>query len=350
MPADLYSLLYADEPTAQEQAAAMASVLGRQRAAGMLAQLSGDRVLAPSGQAMLAGADKAQAQIADTAGARLRAALERSQQAMQGQHWQAQLEQQAKQHAAQIGVERARIGLQRQQLDQDAFTAVADPVSGGVVIFNKKTGQRVGQAPSVASAPNPAPGPEVPPLLARPGASAAANSGGLKESQRNAAVRVGEGSIGMENAIAAGFPNNKNLGGLTEGVGWKLAETWPALVSAETEQRKGFWENVADPIVRARTGAAMPVEEFRKQMTMLIPRPGESEETHIKKARQLVDFFKNGTVGLPPQVQGPLLQQLDALAAQLPGTVEDYQRMKQGGGAPPGAPRDASTLRKKYGL
>jgi hypothetical protein len=107
-----------------------------------------------------------------------------------------------------------------------------------------------------------------------------------------------------------------------------------AVVPERLEQQAGFWQNVADPIVRARTGAAMPVQEFQNQTAMLIPRPGEAPGTHIKKAQQLVALFKNATAGLPPQVQQELLGQLDALEKQLPADEAGYAAMKGGGAGP----------------
>jgi hypothetical protein len=344
--ASLYDLIGADEPTAAEQAAAMQKALRRQSAAGVLGSLTGDKVLGQVGQGLQAGAQRGEAQLADVGQFRMQQATARRAQDETARQHSAQMQRMD----AQTQNERARIGLERQRLDADAFAAVADPVSGGIVIFNKKTGQRVGQMPGGGGGFQPPqfspgapmlqpgdPGAAPPPGLAggRPGASAALGAGGMKEAQRTAAVRAGEGSIGMNNAIQAGFPANKGVPGLVETAGWGMARAGlQAVVPERLEQQAGFWQNVADPIVRARTGAAMPVQEFQNQTAMLIPRPGEAPGTHIKKAQQLVALFKNATAGLPPQVQQELLGQLDALEKQLPADEAGYAAMKGGGAGP----------------
>jgi hypothetical protein len=69
---DLYSLMTADAPTSQEQAAALAAALRRQQSAGQLAQLTGDKVLAPFGQQLQAGATKQTDMLAEAGQARMR--------------------------------------------------------------------------------------------------------------------------------------------------------------------------------------------------------------------------------------------------------------------------------------
>lgn len=58
---DLLALLSGEDPSAQEKAAAMAQALRRQRAAGNLGLLTGDRVLSGFGQAQLQGAQAGEA-------------------------------------------------------------------------------------------------------------------------------------------------------------------------------------------------------------------------------------------------------------------------------------------------
>ncbi len=66
--ADIYSLLMAqDEPTAQEKAAALAAALRGQRMQGNLGMLTGDKVLAPYGQAQLQQAQQQEGLLAGAA-------------------------------------------------------------------------------------------------------------------------------------------------------------------------------------------------------------------------------------------------------------------------------------------
>jgi hypothetical protein len=73
---DIYSLMMEDdEPTAQERAAALSRVLQRQQSAGNLGMLTGDRVLAPFGQAQLRQADAGQRDLAEAGKYRLQQAM-----------------------------------------------------------------------------------------------------------------------------------------------------------------------------------------------------------------------------------------------------------------------------------
>lgn len=74
--ADLYSLLIGDDDNAQAQAQALAAALGPQRQMGMLAQLSGDRRLAPIGQSLMGAMDQREQAIQQTMTGRLTRAME----------------------------------------------------------------------------------------------------------------------------------------------------------------------------------------------------------------------------------------------------------------------------------
>jgi hypothetical protein len=147
--ASLYDLIGADEPTAAEQAAAMQKALRRQSAAGVLGSLTGDKVLGQVGQGLQAGAMKGEAGLVDV-----------------GQFRQRQAET-ARQHDAtmrrqdaQTANERARIGLDRERMNREDWSAIADPVTGGIVMFNRRTGQQVrasGGAPTPGGLPPPRP-------------------------------------------------------------------------------------------------------------------------------------------------------------------------------------------------
>ena len=239
--------------------------------------------------------------------------------------------------AAKQAAARAQEALQdrKDARDRLEISHVVDPITGAVTFYDKRgrpvsppagftqpgsPGTPPAGAPGAAGAPQ-APG-------SRPGASAAGPAK-MQESQGMSARRAGEGSISMTNALAAGFPNP----GLTpnavgEVVGGRLSKAGlPMLATEGVEQRTAFWGNVADPIMRARTGAAMPTKELEEMTQQLSPRAGESPDTQMKKAMQLVQFFKNQTVGLPPQVSGPLLEQLDEIERGLPKDEKSYNAL-----------------------
>jgi hypothetical protein len=79
--ADMYSLYSADEPTAQEQAAAMAAALRRQKDLGNLAMLTGDPMLAKFGQTQLQGAGDQEQMIAHAGQSRAESVLRKALQA-----------------------------------------------------------------------------------------------------------------------------------------------------------------------------------------------------------------------------------------------------------------------------
>jgi len=130
MADDIYSLLMADEPTAQQQAAAMAAALRRERgvanasrALGNLGMLTGDRVLSGFGRAQLQDAQQADDSIARQEGQlgqigqfRLSQAMAKQRAAQEAAHAAAQMKQQQSQFDAKMGLERAQLGLARERL------------------------------------------------------------------------------------------------------------------------------------------------------------------------------------------------------------------------------------------
>lgn len=155
--ADIYALLGTDEPTAQEQARAMAQALRKQQAdarqqqdVGALLQFTGDKVLAPAGQsyASVAQSQAAEAQHGqDQLGQMLRDRLHRKTEA---DHWAAQ---QAFQRG-EVKNREAQLQLQREEMNKRRFVS-SNPNS---VIFDSTNGQVVPQTSGPGGAP-PAPRP-----------------------------------------------------------------------------------------------------------------------------------------------------------------------------------------------
>jgi hypothetical protein len=226
--------------------------------------------------------------------------------------------------------ERARIAQGGTEAKRQ-WSAIADPITGDIMLYNAMTGEtrRGDQVGGLAPGPAPGPGPG-------PVGAAGAPPARLTESQTVAARRTGEGIVGMSNAVNAGFPSENFVGGgVQAGQNWLNSRGFPQFSGEETQQQQSFWSNVADPLVRARTGAAMPVEEFRNQMTMLLPRPGEHPTTQMRKAQQLIALLKSGTVGLPPKTVAHLMQQLEMLESRIPTNMEEWQQMRMGGEGQP---------------
>jgi hypothetical protein len=99
--------------------------------------LSGDPAMAAAGQASALEAYRGQ-----------QAGLDRQRLAQTAAQHQADAEARAAAQAAEtedrrarLALERERLGLDRSRADQDSWTAIADPVTGGIVQYNKKTGE-----------------------------------------------------------------------------------------------------------------------------------------------------------------------------------------------------------------
>jgi hypothetical protein len=94
MADDIYSLLMSDEATAAERAQAMSAALRRQRAAGNLALLTGDKVLGNFGQAQLQGAGTQEGLLAQAGQQRAGQAMQRENHVLQRALQREQLERQ----------------------------------------------------------------------------------------------------------------------------------------------------------------------------------------------------------------------------------------------------------------
>jgi hypothetical protein len=120
--ADLYSMFASpDDATAEEQAQALAAALRRKSDLATIAQLTGDRVLAPLGQSLQQDVTGGQHMLATAGAGRLRNATE------------------AKRNAIEDDFKRQEIGIQRGKAAAESWL----PVQTGKGIFevNRKTGE-----------------------------------------------------------------------------------------------------------------------------------------------------------------------------------------------------------------
>lgn len=333
---------------------ATAAALRRQNAYGTLGQLMGVQPTQQAGVAIQEGAQQSLRSVLAKQQAAKEAASRKAEREQAQANWLAEQQRQAARDAEQrrqFGVQEARLGAQQNQESKRQWAHAVDPVTGTMRLYNQITGEwsdGVGGQPQG----NQTAGLDIPIV----GAANVPGAGKLTESQRTGAVRSGEGTIAIRNALNAGFPDEGRISSLPDTAMYLANRAgFPQVASERVQAQSAFWSNVADPIVRARTGAAMPVEEFNNQMAMLVPRPGEAPAVQMQKAQQLVAFLKSGTVGLPPQVQQHLLAQLAQIEGAIPKTEMEWMQMRKGGTQTPAqqAPTQPSSGRNfeaEYGL
>jgi hypothetical protein len=126
---DLYELLMAGDADAATMARERAAALRKTGGVGAILAGAGGKRLAPLGGDLMQRQDQGEAALTGAGQTRLvdRRALAAA---------AAQKAQQDRQHA----LEQQRLGMDREKMEQDAWSAVPDQ-SGGVVMFNKKTGE-----------------------------------------------------------------------------------------------------------------------------------------------------------------------------------------------------------------
>ena len=328
-----------DDPTKR---AAMGAQLRRQNAMGVVGQLMGVQPTQMAGQNIQQGAETSLKLAMSQRQAAKEAAARASERQQAQDNWQAQQEREARRDAEQrrqFAQQEARLGANQNAEAKRQWAAATNPVTGESDLYNTITGRWRSEEMGGAQGAGP-PGVGAPTGDA---VGAAGASGKFTESQRTGAIRAGEGSIALRGALNAGFPDEGRISSLPDAVmGMANRAGFPQAASDRVVQQNTFWSNVADPIVRARTGAAMPIEEFNNQMAMLVPRPGESPKVQMQKANQLVAFLKSGTVGLPRNVQAQLLAEIETTAALIPQSEMEWMQMraagKQGQGAQPQRP------------
>jgi hypothetical protein len=207
--------------------------------------------------------------------------------------------------------------LKRDQLTADQWGLAMSPTVGEGLLYNKKTGQ-TRYAPRLTPAP------------------AGGGKGG--EAAMKLGGNIGTAASAMKTALEVGFPEpNLSLASLAQSGGQLASRAGlPQFASKAAEQTHAAWYNVISPIVHARSGQQMSVQELQREASALMPRPGESPETHLMHAHQLMDILRKYTTGLPPNIQAELLGDIEQAEALLPRTLEQYNSMRaRGGGAPP---------------
>lgn len=115
----------------------------------------------------------------------------------------------------------------------------------------------------------------------------------------------------------------------------------PFLAGGAAEQVESAWYNVIRPLVAARTGAQMTVQELVREFNALAPQPGKEPETMLVHLHMIPDLLRGYTIGLPAELADEFNRQWDEIEAMLPQSVEELMAMRASGvpGQYRGAPR-----------
>lgn len=317
---DLSAIVGGSDPGASAQLEAM-------RKMGLVGQLSGDRVLAALGGQVTGMADRDSARQAQAAQFAFEQAGDRRKEASADAYRQQQLGLE-KLKLAQGASQAAReLDLRQRQMDQDMWSAQADPVSGGVVMYNKKSGESRPLGPGGGSPTGPA---------------------GIKltDSQAKAFSAVNRLRLARQQMSAAGTPSGISgrwdaaATGTTQGPMSRLVPS-----EAATEQGRQYFtaaRNLIAALLRKESGAAITKDEWEQLGPLYIPMPYDDPVTVQNKTRML-DAMENSAITESGPAGANLLNSTDnktATPAEPSASVTT--------GVP--SPDELDALRKKYGL
>jgi hypothetical protein len=101
-------------------------------------------------------------------------------------------------------------------------------------------------------------------------------------------------------AMGVKFLPSTGIGGTAESFG-RFARGWgmPQLLDNDELARQSIASAIAEPIVRAESGAAVPESEVKRLSLRYIPLPGESRVEQARKLRSLVGAIGSIRQGLP---------------------------------------------------
>jgi hypothetical protein len=196
----------------------------------------------------------------------------------------------------------------RAALGADAWTITADPVQGGLVRMNRKTGE---VQPATPSAGSPAGGPPA--------------FGKLTEGDRTKLEGVQEmlSSFGRMRELEGGYYPVGGMGEQASGVAASLGLR--AVQPKDHEQRQAAWNAVLVPVLKAASGQAVTPSEAARSYSAYIPRASESFETWKGKVDALFDKASAGALTLPKPLRDHYLPQIEQAKASMPQTAADYR-------------------------
>lgn len=291
---DIYSVLSApDEDTATQRADAVRKALAQRRQLGTAGVLSGDPLVGKFGEGMIGEAQQGGEALGQAGQSRLKMAMAAQEERRKAEKDAAQenistrrLDQQESMQRQQLAIAQQRLNLENRRLGQDQWSAIADPVSGGIVKYNRKTGE---VAPLDRAG---TPGVKQPYMKA------------LSEEQGKAAMYLEQGKNALKQAMTMGkeiLPSSGIRGG-KEKLAWEARTMGaPQFSSRDELARQSLLISLAEPIVRAETGAGKNRGEERDLVTRYVPAPGEPKEEQARKLRSLIGAIRAVQQKLPPQ-------------------------------------------------
>ena len=291
--------------------------------------LSGDPAMGAAGQVFQHQQDNAAAAEAAASQARAAAEAKAAADAESARRWEAQQAETQRHNREGEGTDRARLAA-------DAFGAVADPVTGKVIIYNKKTGQRLdGDAAPTPTAS--APGAPLPGIPGKP-----------SEGQRKAVLQASESVSQLDLAIDAlkkapgAYGGVGNFAaGVAESIGGTPAQSILARrYSPEELRAKNQISNVVSKIINERAGANVTLREELRQK--FLPQDTDGYDQALQKLGDLrtmmtATYEAQGNGMVPPVASAP-----QAPAKAL--SAED-QQAAEWAKANPNDPRSARILR-----
>jgi hypothetical protein len=185
----------------------------------------------------------------------------------------------------QLRIARQRVALENKRIGQDVYSAIADPVSGGIIKYNKKTGEAT---PLTGGAGLGGKQPYLKPLT---------------ETQGQAAMFLRQSENALKQAMKMGakiLPSSGMAGGKEKAAWFAREHGVPQLSSKDELARQSLLLSIAEPLVRSESGAAVPPEEVRRLALRYVPSPGEPKEEQARKLRSLVGAIRAVQEKLPP--------------------------------------------------
>jgi len=280
-PLDLYGL---DEPSAQDLAKALARQGRERQLLGLIGQLSGDRAISPVARQVQEIGAAVPGQVGDVLEKRAGRLLTREQLAQKA----AQMQAEGADRKARLDLDTRRVNYEGARLGQDAFAAVADPVTGGIVMYNKKTGQVRPLGPGGGTPAPDAISPDGKPLPGIPGKPT--------EKQRNAVLGSSSAMSQIDLAMRAlkdaptAYGGAGNVAaGIAEMAGGETAQSLLRRRFNPKEQRaKNIVDNVVSTIINERAGANVSLQELLRQS--FLPKATDSYDQALQKLQDLRDM------------------------------------------------------------
>ena len=166
------------------------------------------------------------------------------------------------------------------------------------------------------------------------------------EQQKSMFMDMAHKQLAQARSMGIDFLPNTGVGGTGEMMGGKLREWgFPQTLDDKQLARQAIARSIAEPIVRAETGAAKPESEVRDLAMRYQPLPGESRVEQYRKLRSLVAAVGALRQSMPEWKSAefaPMQAEFQAWADEL----------EKGGGARPAAgpaAKAASAMERKKG-